>query len=512
MIKRLLAIMLCIALAMLPGAAEEADLSGLRLTFDQITVTVGEETFAPELSICLDEAYTEQGWFGSFFVGLGSDKLLPVQAKMVEEGMAVRLGNSSVYCFAPEMLGLEEMVETGEEIPTASEVAFGFVEYLDSFEEDSFELEPLELLAWLEGALYLEAGSLRQCTSDDMLPTITAERDSHLGYGMGRRGYTIAVDDMYFTLRPSEQRVTLSFYGSSLIIGADDSIQCSITDGVNYEGYMNQSISLTFKYLPQEDGSSTYSFMLKIHEYYQEETYRALSCDTQISVIGSSDAAGMHDAKVTFIEDYDGITDLSASMHVSIAPAQVEDGIAGQTPIMIESETDSGMNSITFAAMGLFSDIERLLNDASVSGMVEAYNAQSEEYNEIFWYDYYKYYTVDFEVPEFGWMPDGVQLSSVDVTEDGVQYEYIVGESGMLHIDMTESDEEGQVQSGESEEQPALVCTAEESSFTASIVENGVETRIYSEDVVLTEAEVQQILDGRIWVGEGYDDGTNMSM
>ena len=101
-------------------------------------------------------------------------------------------------------------------------------------------------------------------------------------------------------------------------------------------------------------------------------------------------------------------------------------------------------------------------------------------------------------------MPDGLELTDVEVTENGVQREYTMGEGGMLYIVMERN--------GAQADEDALAYAAEEGSFTASIIEDGIETRIYSDDFVLTEAEVMQILEGRIWPGAGYDDGTNKSM
>jgi len=503
MMKKLLAILLCIAL-MLPGVAEEAGIDGVRLTIDGISVTIGEETFAPDLSVCLDEAATDEGALGSFFVMLNGNKLLPAQVKLLAEGLAVKLGNSSVYCFAPEMLGvegMEEFAQTDAAIPSAADIAYGFVEYLDTFEEDSFELEPLELLAWLEGMLELDAGSLRQLIEIVELPYVTADRDDMLGY-------TIAVgngEPMYITLRVSEQMVTASSAGLKLVVSADGGIQGNLTNGYEYSDYSYSDIT-TLQYQPNADGSSTYSFKSNFQEEYRDEMYSALSGGTRLLVSGGSDAQGVHNVKITYIEEYEGIDDIRADLHLSIAPAQVSDGIAGETPVMIESEEDSSASSILFAAMGLFSDVERLMNDASVAGIINAYNAQCDAYNEIYWQEYedYAYYSASFDTPEFGWMPEGAQLEEVTVTDDGdgVSYVYSIGETAVLYINMTTVEEDS----------AELTYTADENSFNAVIVEDGVGTCIYSDDIVLTEAEVLQILDGRIWVGSGYDDTTNKSM
>ena len=291
--RKLLAILLCLALTVLPGFAEGTAIPGFRVTFDQFSVTIGEESFSPDMKICLDEAYDEQSQYAGFFLELGGSRLLPVQAKVGEEGLSVKLGNSSVYCFAPEMAGLETVPAPEGELPDYVDIAYDFVEYLDGFEETEFELQPLEILAWLEGELHLEEGDLRQVIRGFDFPLMTAKRDS--------LGYTLAVGDsepMYFTLRTSDQWVSLSAEGLKLIVRADRGIQASLTVGYRYEEYATESETTTFRYEPKTDGSADYSFDYKSHTFFEEEIYSELSGDVHLNVTGGCDADGVHDAKV----------------------------------------------------------------------------------------------------------------------------------------------------------------------------------------------------------------------
>lgn len=168
---------------------------------------------------------------------------------------------------------------------------------------------------------------------------------------------------------------------------------------------------------------------------------------------------------------------------------------------MIESEEGSGLSSLMFAAMGLFSDVERLTNDPVISGIMKAYGAQEDAYLEVYMRgfdtDYPYYGMLNFETPEFGWMPQGVRLEQVTAEEDSVQYEFAAGEDGQLFIIMETVDEFA-------EQNVPLSYDTEGNGFAASIVEDGVMTTVRSENIVLTESEITQILDGRIWIGEGY--------
>ena len=166
------------------------------------------------------------------------------------------------------------------------------------------------------------------------------------------------------------------------------------------------------------DESSACSFRLTAHDA------DGTSFDLSVAGVSGDDQHSTFDVFTTVdAEDQS----YGLSFHVSAEPAVITDRVAAASPVIISSDDDEeAFTGLGMAAMGMMGDVEKLMNDESVSAMiaafsdlfatvyddVEPYPDDGDEYEEGDLSD------LSYELPEFTWLPDGYELSETWVYAD----------------------------------------------------------------------------------------------
>lgn len=512
--KKLFAFVLCL---MLTAGALAETVPGARLTAENITVTVGGETFSPDLTVNFDGISREDGAFAGFFLTMGEKKLLPVQAQLDASGVSLKLGGSQVYCFTPNWFaGLSGYDDASEVFalllaPGAIDVrqlGFGFEEFLSAQPEDSFTLEQAQLLSWLEGAAGMQEGTLSALVEGPVLPALNVSRTEI--------GYSIGWDDSGKTLlaeREAEGLVyTLS--GEEDILGVrymnDGGIQASYTYHTKSDyGYEN-AVMWSYE-LAQNESGAEYSMLMQVDNIYDEPDYWADNSVTEFSMDGTVDADGVNRAHVILANTCEIGPDLAAEFDVVLAPAQVEDNIAGQKVTTVNDYTDDSLSYLAFAAMGLMGDVEKLMSDSEIAGVMETYSVLNDAaYEE--WEKRQEEENpgptvadLPFEVPEFTYIPEGYEFEEEQVIGDYYSRDYASESGQSLHINMEVSDlvhymytEDGELAEAED---PVVSFRDVESGYrTLTVYENGIETSVYTYDnPEITREDMLAVLNGRVW-------------
>lgn len=513
--KKLFAMILCLML-MATGLAETVP--GARLSANNITVTVGEETFSPDMTVNIDGIAGEDGAFAGFFLTVGEDKLLPVQAKLDASGVSVKLGSSQVYCFTPnwfaELSGEDSASEVLALLLTPSmidvrQLAYGFEAFLGEQPEENFALEQAQVLSWLEGATGMQEGTLSAIVEGPVLPTLNVTRTE--------AGYSIdwADSEAVLTVEREAEGLVYTLSGEEEILGVrfwnGGGIEASYTYHTKSDyGYENSAICL-YDFAPNESGAE-YSMSMRIDDLYDEPDYWADNSVTEFSMDGTVDADGVHSAHVTYSEVCEMGPDIGADFHVTLAPAQVEDNITGQNVTTVDDYTDDSLDYLAFAVMGLMGDVEKLMSSAEIAGIMETYSALDEAaYEEWQAQIEAEEPTVEdlaFDVPQFTYIPEGFEPDGEPtVYYDGVSYaQRYIDEAGYtftIHIQEAVGETYyyaySQGENVNSIDETVLQYKDEGNYFHGELTENGLNTSIYSYSTTLSPEEVIAILDGRVW-------------
>lgn len=384
--KKFLSILLCLLL--LPVAwAEPAAQPGQRLVAEDITLSIGEETFAPELTVLLDALACTDGSLLSFCIDRAGEALLPVQMKDTADGFFVVLGDSQVYRFGPDWFEGEDFSSGAIEILLINHLAdmpelfFSFADFLDSRTDDEFLLDAPLLTQWLlseplvnnEDALLME---------EQTLPEIRVKRET------GR--YTLSVagempinlyltrTDMAVSLKCSD-----SDYSAGVQAFSDGSIQLSVHTSTLYARSTDINLVIKMRLTPQDEEKYDFSFTLDYDDACIYSDWGKL----YIHLSAVLDDEFIHSAQLRLTDD-NHLLGIPAGLQLNLhtEDSSVTDRISGKEARTV-SVTGDGIDLLTFAAMGMMSDVEKLLADPTIESILDAYNTLFLEYYGEEFYD-----------------------------------------------------------------------------------------------------------------------------
>lgn len=272
--------------------------------------------------------------------------------------------------------------------------------------------EPLEISSFAE--LYASLG-----IDLTMVFDMTVTED---GAGEGVITVAVTAEDetiefpIYMTIRDEdtfEMRMNI----------AADGVQMDMTELVDGEQMdmdltmnMDDGSSASIAMSVSGDESAAYSFRLTAFDV------DGTSFDLSVAGVSSDDQRSAFDVFATV-----GIEDQSygLSFHVAAEPAVITDRVASATPVIISSDEDEeAFTGLGMAAMGMMGDVEKLMNDESVSAMIaavsdlfvtvydndEPYPDDGDEEDDLS--------DLSYELPEFTWLPEGYELSDTWVYAD----------------------------------------------------------------------------------------------
>lgn len=383
MMKKLISLLICLAL--LPAlclAEETATLPGRRIVADDITISIGEESFAPGMSALIEHAASAECEYLSFCVENAGSQLLPIQARLDRNGTSVMLDDSAVYCFAPELLAAltggdasaaAELL--GAQAKSLPELAFGFAEFLDAQPADEFLLDMPLLIDWLATELEVDEGAL-SAISNLQLPEITIRRET-AKYSISAGGET----PMLFSLTRDDRLVSLKNSDTDFRIGAqvyrDGNIQMSFLTGEAYINRTDKNLLVKYSYAPTDDGAK-FSMTLDYDDTWMYYDWGR----TFLYADGTTRADGTTNANIRFTSDPGLLFTIPVGAQFTLhsVPADVADRMAGKPVQIIRDYNDDAMNRFTLAAMALMGDAEKLISDPEIQKIFDARDALYFEY------------------------------------------------------------------------------------------------------------------------------------
>lgn len=392
--KKLVAVLLCLAL--LPALICNAEeISGRRTLLDNIVVTIGEEDFDTGLSAVLEQAATADGELFSFHLDYQGEHLLPFQAKRSPDGLSVMLGDSNVYCFAPEWFAWLTGQDTstaakllGSKAQSLPELAFGFAEFLDAQPADEFLLDAPLLTDWLAAEFEVDKDA-QSAVSNLHLPEITIVRET--------TQYSISVSGempMRFSLTHDDRLISLKNSDTDFRIGLqvyrDGNIQASFLTSESYINRTDKNLLIKYSHTPNADGSAKFSMTLDYDDTWMYYDWGR----TLLYAEGNISPEGNLDGKIRISDDgqlLNLFVPAAIQLHLSADNAGIENRMTGK-PVQILYDyrnPNQALNLLGYSAMDLMDDIEKLISDPQIQKIAAAHNAlffetYGEEYSAAF--------------------------------------------------------------------------------------------------------------------------------
>lgn len=379
--KRLLALLMCLALLSAAALAEVNTLPCTRITADSIVITVGEQSFEPDLTAVVDAANAADGELLTFHLSHGGNTLLPIQAKRNENGIAVMLDDSQVYLLSPELLDESSDISgnlgmfLGANIKSLPELGFGVIDFLDAQPEDEFLLDMPLLTEWLAADPGVDP-STPDVLADIQLPEIRVKRET--------AKYTLTVDGekpLLLYLTHDERMVSLkcsdAFFSAGMQVYTDGGVQAAVQTSAIYSRATDESLMLKLQYTPADDGSAKLSITMEYDDAWIYSNWGRIF----LSVNGTSGTDRTGEYKIQFSDDNHLLgVPLGARCTLRIEYANVTDCIKGKSVQTVGKDIDDSMMNLTFALMGMLGDVEKLTTDPTIAGIFEAVSALQMEY------------------------------------------------------------------------------------------------------------------------------------
>lgn len=207
------------------------------------------------------------------------------------------------------------------------------------------------------------------------------------------------------------------------------------------------------------------------------------------------------------------------SMRIDTTHEAIEDRIANAQQVVISSVEDAApLNAMTFRLFPWISYAEALMEDESISALVEAISSLDAEDSSFELYpdddddDVYVSEESDelsFAIPEFSWLPEGYELSETDIWSSSamLDFEYTGDDDdyhSSLYVDLHSAEEATNYTfdadgSFSAIEQPVLSFSDAGDMIDASCVVNGIQVQISYYDNDLTIDDIVNLINGMVF-------------
>lgn len=456
--KRFFAFLVIWALLVPSALAEGASPAGFRLTVSNAQMGIGDSAFSFDMSADLDFALGSDALDAGFVMQYGERELFPVSMRLAQDGLFLKLGESSVYrmdMFLAAYLSLLPAAAGASTVLNPCELAFSFMEQLDARAGETYALDSDALTGWFDQRLALcgpeihaafahyvysiadedyfdsdEYPSVSPATLGDVFPENTelfAVEPVGNGYLLtaadgstrlfNRKAYSPAIltagvaSVCASPSLESDQRLApagpLHFLSGSDIPFEDEILVVDFgfdfTRGFLCLDRAGNAFALAVS------GDDYTALSISVSPAQQDGCAISLRYENDVSASGES----FYSAAYTETLSLDGISAADGSFHGDVAYAHDSEYLepvkftftADAAPadvaplstagaIAIDPETDSGSAGLMMAAMGMMGDAEVLMNDAAVNGAIAAYDAMYSAAYDAF-YAAEEEYTVD---------------------------------------------------------------------------------------------------------------------